>query len=153
MRLSSVFLVFTAAGVTFSIGQAILPTAHAQSAASPLPAYQVSVNGVNTKHAAGGLEVSGQIVNRGFQPLTYTSVVVVFSNTAGKEIAHAPAYLTSGPVLPGGSAEFRSSVPEVPAFTAVSVRLREAGQAVTVEAASQSIATAQNPEKRRTTVW
>jgi len=147
MQLSPLCLVFAAGLTTLGVGQAVLPTAHAQAsdnrqAATPL--YQVAVKKLHTAHTKGSLETIGEIVNTGSGTLTYTSVVLVFKTADGTEAASVPAYLTTGPVGPGQSAEFRAASPER-TYASVSVRLRESGHPVTVEPA-------QNPDKRRTTV-
>lgn len=141
MQLSPLCLVFAAGLVTLGIGQAALPTAHAQAAA---PEYQVVVKNLHSKHTARGLETTGMIVNTGLETLTYTSVVLVFKSADGAETA-APAYLTSGPIGPGRSAGFRSASPGTD-YATVSVRLREAGHPITVTFEPQY------PDKQRTTV-
>ena len=141
MQLSPLCLVFAAGLVTFGIGQAVLPTAHAQAAA---PEYQAAVKNLHTAHTKSGLETTGTIVNTGSGTLTYTSIVLVFRAADGTEAA-VPAYLTTGPVSPGQSAGLRSASPEM-AYASVSVRLREAGKPVTVTTEHQ------NSDKRRTTV-
>ena len=128
MQLSPLCFVFAAALTTFGIGQAVLPTAHAQAA---LPVYQVAVKNLHTAHTKSGLETTGTIVNTGSRTLTYTSVVLVFKSANGTEASEVPAYLTTGPVGPGQSAEFRSASPER-IYAGVSVRLREAGHPVAV---------------------
>ena len=88
MRFSPSFCVCAAALVTLGVGQAVLPTAHAQNAGTmpALPAdYQVSVQNLDARHTPRGLEVTGQIVNTGRQTLTYTSVMLVFTHTAGPD--------------------------------------------------------------------
>ncbi len=147
MRLSPLFLVLAAGSITFGIGQAVLPTAHAQtvSDAQTAPEYQVSVKSLHTAHTKSGLEVTGEIVNTGSGTLTYTSVVLVFKTADGAKAALEPAYLTTGPVGPGQSAKFRAASPEL-TYASVLVRLHEAGHLVTVTPEYQ------NPDKRRTTV-
>ncbi len=148
MRLSPLFLVFAAGCITFGIGQAVLPTAHAQAisnAQATAPEYQVSVKSLHTAHTKSGLEVTGEIVNTGSGTLTYTAVVLVFKTADGAEAALEPAYLTTGPVGPGQSAKFRAASPEL-TYASVLVRLHEAGHLVTVTPEYQ------NPDKRRTTV-
>lgn len=150
MRLSPLFLVAAAGIATLGIGQAILPTAYAQAngtaPAVPLE-YRVSVKSLYAKHTPHGLEVTGQILNTGRQTLTYTSLVLVFTNAAGQD-TREDAYLTTGPVRPGQTAQFRAAAPDAPPFTGISLRLREAGHPVTVETEI-----AQNSDKRRTTLW
>jgi len=142
MQLSPLCFVFAAGLATFGIGQAVLPTAHAQVTA---PEYQAVVKNLHTAHTKSGLETTGTIVNTGSGTLTYTSIVLVFKSTDGAEAAEVPAYLTTGPVGPGQSAGLRSASPEI-TYTSVTVRMREAGHAVTVTPEYQ------NPDKRRTTV-
>jgi hypothetical protein len=150
MRLSSWFLVAAAGMATLGIGQLMLPTAHAQAAGSapiaPLD-YRVSVKSLHAQRTPHGLEVTGQIFNTGRQTLTYTSLVLVFTNAAGQD-TREDAYLTTGPVRSGQSAEFRAFAPDAPPFTGISLRLREAGHPVVVETEA-----AQNSDKRRTTLW
>ncbi len=135
MRFSPSFCVCAAALVTLGVGQAVLPTAHAQNAGTmpALPAdYQVSVQNLDARHTPRGLEVTGQIVNTGRQTLTYTSVMLVFTHTAGPD-TRENAYLTAGPVRPGQTAGFRAALPEPPAFAGISLSLREAGKPVVVK--------------------
>ncbi len=139
MQLSPLCFVLAAGLVTFGIGQAVLPTVHAQT----IPVYQVAVKNLHTAHTKSGLETTGTIVNTGSGTLTYTSIVLVFKSAGGTEAAE-PAYLTTGPVGPGQSAAFRSASPEM-TYVSVSVCLREAGHPVTVTPEYQS-------DKRRTTV-
>ena len=147
MQLSPLCLVLAAGLTTFGISQAVLPTAHAQTSrnAQAPPLYQAAVKSLHTAHTKSGLETTGEIVNTGSGTLTYTSVVLVFQSAAGTEAAEAPAYLTTGPVGPGQSAEFRSASPEI-AYASISVRLREAGHLVAVTFKHQ-------PDKRRTLAW
>jgi hypothetical protein len=165
MRLSPLFLVAAAGMATLSIGQLLLPTARAQST-GPAPAalldYRVSVKSLHTQRTPHGLEVTGQIFNTGRQTLTYTSLVLVFTNAAGQG-TREDAYLTTGPVRPGQSAEFRAFAPDAPPFIGISLRLREAGHPVLVETeAAQTLGNqnsdsqksdSQNSDKRRTTAW
>ena len=161
MQLSPLFLIFAASAATFGIGQALLPTARAQPGKAPLaiPAeYRVRVQSLHTKRTLSGIEVTGEIVNTGRQTLTYTSVVTVFTNEAGQELGRGDGYLVAGPVRPGQAAEFRASLPQAPIFTGVTLLLHEAGHSVAVEAHKLeahkvSLAEAQAPSKRRTTVW
>ena len=136
MRASPLFCICAAGLATLGIGQAMLPTAHAQASgtAPTLPSthYQVSVQSLHITHTPRGLEVTGQIVNTGRQMLTYTSIVLVFTHSAGPD-TRENAYLTAGPVRPGGSAEFRAALPEPPAYISISLGLREAGKSVTVK--------------------
>ncbi len=147
MRLPPILLVLTAGAVFFGVSQTLAPTVRAQAAPnqtiSPMPALRVSVQSLHFKPALGGLEVAGRITNTGRQTLTYPAVVCVFTDAAGAEVGHADGYLTAGPVKPGQSVNVRAFSPKMPAFAAVALRLREAGQSVTVQA----------PESRRTTVW
>ena len=140
MQLPPLGLVFAAGLATLGIGQAVLPTAHAQATA---PQYQVVVR-LHTAHTKSGLETTGTVFNTGSGTLTYTSIVLVFKAADGAEAATMPAYLTNGPVGPGQCAELRSASPEM-AYASVSVRMREAGHPVAVQLA-------QNPVKQRTTV-
>ncbi len=133
MQLSPLYLVFAASLATLGVGQAILPTVHAQAAT---PEYQVAVKNLHTAHTKSGLETTGTIVNTGCGTLTYTSIVLVFKTADGTETA-VPAYLTTGPVGPRQSAGFRSASPER-AYSSVSVRLREAGHSVTIQPAQNS---------------
>ncbi len=128
MQSSPFHLVLAAGLATLGIGQAVLPTAHAQDT---LPVYQAAVKNLHTAHTKRGLETTGTIINTGSGTLTYTSVVLVFKSAGGAEVAEASAYLTTGPVGPGQSAELRSASPQM-AYASVSVRLREAGHPVTI---------------------
>ena len=133
MQPSSFCFVLAAGLATLGIGQAVLPTAHAQAGdrAQAAPAvYQVAVRNLHAAHTKSGLETTGTIVNTGSQTLTYTSVVLVFKSADSTQVEE-PAYLTTGPVGPGQSAEFRSASPEL-IYAGVSVRLREAGHPVAV---------------------
>ena len=133
MQSSSFCFVLAAGLATLGIGQAVLPTAHAQAGdrAQAAPAvYQVPVKTLHAAHAKSGLETTGTIVNTGSGTLTYTSIVVVFKSADGTQ-AEEPAYLTTGPVGPGQSAEFRSASPDR-SYAGVAVRLREAGHPVAV---------------------
>ncbi len=127
MQLSPLCFVFAAQFATLSLGQAILPTAHAQA----VPLYQAAVRKLHTTHTKSGLETTGTIVNTGLRTLTYTSVILVFKTADGGNATEVPAYLTAGPVGPGQSATFRSASPEL-TYAAVTVQLREAGHPVTV---------------------
>ena len=113
MQLSPICLVLAAGLATLGISQAVLPTAHAQaSGAQAAPSlYQAAVKNLHTAHTQRGLETTGTIVNTGSRTLTYTSVVLVFKSADGAEVAEAPAYLTTGPVGPGQSANLRSASP------------------------------------------
>ena len=133
MRLPPILLVFTAGAVTVGTGQTLAPTVHAQ-AVPAAPALRVTVQSLHAKLTAGGVEVTGRIVNTGQQALTYPAVVCVFSDAAGMEVGRADGYFTAGPVEPGQSVTFRASAPKMPAFAAAALRLREAGQTVTVQA-------------------
>ena len=133
MRLPPILLVFAAGAVTVGISQTLAPTVHAQ-AAPVVPALRVSVQSLHTRLTASGMEVTGRIVNTGRQTLTYPAVVCVFSDAAGMEVGRADGYLTAGPVEPGQSVAFRASAPKMSAFAAATLRLREAGQTVTVQA-------------------
>ena len=139
MRLPPLFLVCAAGAVTFAFSQTLSPTARAQSIAAA-PALRVSVQTLTAKQTPGGIEVTGRVVNTGRQALTYPSVVCVFSDASGREVGRTNGYFTAGPVEPGQSAEIRAVSPQTPAFAAVSVRLREAGQTVTVQPPVQSSA-------------
>ena len=134
MQLSPFYFVFAAGLATLGIGQAVLPTAHAQAA----PFYQVAVKNLHTVHTKSGLETTGTIVNTGLKALTYTSVVLVFTAADGAEAAQVPAYLTAGPVGPGQSATFRSASPEM-TYASVTVRLREAGHMVAVTSGHEKL--------------
>ena len=141
---SPLFLVLAAGLVTFGVSQTLAPTAHAQ-AVPAAPALRVSVHSLHLKQTIGGVEVTGKIVNTGQQALSYPAVVCIFTDAAGAEIGHADGYLTAGPVGPGRSAGFRAVSPTMPVFAQVTLRLREAGQTVTVQPLVQ-------PASRRTTV-
>ena len=141
MRLPPILLVLAAGAVTLGAGQTLAPTAHAQ-ADPAAPALRVSVQSLHTKLTARGVEVTGRLANTGRQALTYPAVVCVFTDAAGTEVGQADGYFTAGPVGPGQSVTFRASGPKMHAFAAAALRLREAGQAVTVQAS----------DSRRTTV-
>ncbi len=152
MRLSPVLLISAAGLVTFGVSQTLTPTVHAQTVHAQTvhaqtvhaqtnpaaPALRVSVQSLHTKQTSGGVEVTGKIVNTGRQALSYPAIVCVFTDAAGAEIGHADGYFTLGPVGPGQSAGFRAVAPTVPAFAKVILRLREAGQTVTVQPLAQS---------------
>ena len=133
MRLPPILLVFAAGAVTVGISQTLAPTVHAQ-AVPAAPALRVSVQSLHTKQTAGGVEVTGRIVNTGRQALIYPTVVCVFTDTAGAEVGRADGYLTAGPVEAGQSVAFRAFTPKMPTFAAAALRLREAGLPVTVQA-------------------
>ena len=136
MRLSPLLLVSAAAAATFFGSQAVLPTAHAQDAKPAPAACRAAVKSLHLTRTPHGLEVTGQLLNTGAQPLAYTSVTLVFRDVGGTQAAAQPAYLASGPVGPGQRAAFRAVLPPASATvssTNVSVRVREAGQAVAVE--------------------
>ena len=136
MRLPPLLLVFAAAAATFGVSQAVPPTAHAQDLTPAPVACRAAVKSLRLTRTPHGLEVTGQIVNTGTQPLVYTAVMLVCRAADGAETAPQPAYLTAGPVRPGQSAVFRAVLPPAPADVSsaeIFVRLREAGQAVAVE--------------------
>ena len=138
MQISPIFLILIASAGTLGIGQALLPTAHAQpvNTAPALPAqYQVLVQSLHTKRTSGGLEITGQLINTGSGTLTYTSVVTIFTDASGAELSRGTGYLAAGPILPGQAAEFRGCSPETPNFTGISLLLHEAGQTVLVKCA------------------
>ena len=137
MRLSPLLLVSAAAAATFFGSQAVLPTAHAQDAKPAPAACRAAVKSLHLTRTPQGMEVTGQILNLGAQPLAYTSVTLIFRTANGNQATEQPAYLTSGPVGSGQSAVFRAILPP-PALpdvfpAGISVRLREAGQAVAVK--------------------
>ena len=144
MRLPPILFVFAAGAVTLGISQTLTPTVHAQSVPAA-PALRVSVQNLHTKQTAGGIEVTGKIVNTGQQTLSYPAVACIFTDAAGAELERADGYLTAGPVGPGQSAAFRAIAPELPAFAQVTLRLREAGRTVSVQPLARSAS-------RRTTV-
>ena len=153
MQFQPLFFVFAAGCLTLGISQAVLPIAHAQEK-DAAPQYKVRVKNVQVTRAQNGIEVTGQIVNTGTALLTYTSIITVFKDRAGVEVAHGAGYLTAGPVQPGQSASFRATSPSGARFKAVSLRLTEAGQTVTVETdAAPPAAPLQASAKRRTTAW
>ena len=132
MQLPPIFLVCAAGLATFGVGQVLAPTVRADTVAAA-PALQVSVQRLHVTRTPGGIEITGQIKNTGRQPLCYTSVVCVFTDPAGREVGRGDGYLTAGPVAPGEAAGFRAMALSLPPFTQATLRLREAGQAVTVE--------------------
>ena len=141
MQLSPLVLVCAASAMTFGIGQALLPTAHAQpakAAPAPLAQYRILLKSLHTRRTAGGLEITGRIVNAGRRTLIYTSVVPVFTDAAGQETGRGTGYLTAGPLKTGQAAEFRASEPAPPQFAHVEMMFREAGQAVRVESEKQT---------------
>ncbi len=135
MRLSATFLVCAAGLMTLGASQTLAPTVHAQSAPAP-PALRVAVQSLHAKQTLGGVELTGRITNTGRQALSYPAVVCVFTDTSGREVGRADGYFLAGPVEPGQSAGFRAAAANLPAFAAVSVRLREAGRPVLVQAAN-----------------
>lgn len=137
MQISPVFLVLAAGLATLGVSQTLTPTVHAQTIPAA-PALRVSVQNLHTKRTAGGIEVTGKIVNIGQQALSYPAVVCIFTDAAGAEIERADGYLTAGPVGPGQNAAFRAIAPALPAFTKVTLRLREAGRTVFVQPLAQS---------------
>ena len=145
MQLSPVLLFCAAALATFGVSQTLAPTAQAQ-AVPAAPALRVCVQSLHAKQTAGGIEVTGRILNTGRQALIYPAVVFIFTDAAGTEMEHADGYLLAGPVAPGQSAGFRAAAPPLPAFAQVTLRLREAGRTVTVQPRLQSAS-------RRTTAW
>ncbi len=153
MHIPPVLLVLAAGAVTLAAGQISAPTARAQSApiqSALAPKYRVSVQNLHTKRTAGSTEVTGRVVNIGASALTYTAVTAVFTDAAGQEVGSAAGYLLAGPLGPGQSAGFRAVAPNAPAGSVVSLRLREAGHAVAVDAGRLSAA--QAPDRRLTTV-
>ncbi len=132
MRLPPIVLVFAAGAVTLGISQTLAPTAHAQ-AIPAAPALQVSVQSLHTRQTIRGTEVTGRVANTGRQTLTYPSVVCVFTDAAGTEVGRADGYFLAGPVGPGQSAGFRAIAPAVSVSAKVTLCLREAGHAVTVQ--------------------
>lgn len=165
MRLSPILLVLTAGLVSLGVSQTLTPTAHAQAvpdqtapaqavlvqAAPNAPALRVSIQSLHLKQTLGGLEVTGWITNTGRQTLTYPAVVCVFTDAVGAEVGRAAGYLTAGPVRPGQSVNFRASAPKMPA-AAAALRLREAGQTVTVQPPAQTVQSLAQSASRRTTV-
>lgn len=136
MRLSPLVLVGAAGLVTFGVSQTLTPTAFAQPTPVPsAPALRVSVQSLHTKQRLGSVELTGRIVNTGRQALSYPSVLCLFTDASGREVGRADGYLLAGPVAPGQSVGVRAAAP-LPAFAAVSLRLREAGRTVTVQAES-----------------
>ncbi|MGI4791894.1 MAG: FxLYD domain-containing protein [Janthinobacterium lividum] len=138
MQISPFFLILISVAGTLGIGQALLPTAHAQpvNAAPALPAqYQVLVQSLHTKRTSGGLEITGQLINTGSGTLTYTSIVTVFTDASGAELSRGTGYLAAGPILPGQATEFRGCGPETPRFTGVFLLLHESGHSVIVKCA------------------
>lgn len=133
MRLSPTVLICAAGLATLGVSQALAPTAYAQSAPA-VPAVRVSVLNLDTRQTLGCVELTGRLVNTGQQTLSYPSVMCIFVNTAGREVGRAEGYLLAGPVAPGQSVGFRASAPNLPAFAAVSLRLREAGRPAAVQA-------------------
>ena len=137
MRLPPILLAFAAGAVTLGISQTLTPTVHAQ-AAPAASALRVSVQSLRVRQTLGGTEVTGRIVNTGRQALSYPAVVCIFTDAAGAEINHADGYFTTGPVGPGQGANFRAVSPAGPAFAKVVLRLREAGQPVSIQPLAQS---------------
>lgn len=132
MRLSPTFLICAAGLATLAAGQALTPTAHAQSADAPLP-LRVTIQRLQSRQTVRGTELTGRLTNTGQEALTYTSISCIFTDGFGKEIGRSDAYLTAGPVGPGQSARFRALSPAVPATAKLALHVREAGQTVIVQ--------------------
>ena len=132
MRFSPLALVCAAGLVTLGVSQTLAPTVHAQPVLT-VPALRAAVQSLHTKQVAGGIELTGRIVNTGRQAFSYPAVVCVFTDAAGREVGRTGGYFLAGPVGPGQSADFRAATPNMPPFAAVSVRLWEAGRLVTVQ--------------------
>ena len=111
----------------------LLPDAPAQ----PLPAQALRVVVEWQKAIPGprGLLISGKIRNTGTKPLTYTQVVPTLSDHKGKVVYRGSGYLTVSPLLPGHTAEFRACAADAPAFSRMTLVLRESGRDVIVERA------------------
>lgn len=139
MRLSPLFLVCAASLATLAAGQMLTPTVHADPAA-PDPVLRIRVQSLHTKQTVSGTELTGRIKNTGRRNLAYTSLVLVFTDASGREIGRGDGYLLAGPVKPGQTAGFRGLALRMPASALVSVHLREAGQAVTIEAPATQLA-------------
>ena len=151
MRSSPVFLAAAAGLATLGLSQLHPPTAQAQ-AANAVPALRAAVQSLHTKQTLSGVELTGRIQNTGRQTLTYTALVCIFTDASNREVGRGDGYLLAGPVAPGQSAGFRAMLPQMPASSHLSLRLREAGQTVTLEAARPLPADIQALASRPTTV-
>ena len=99
----------------------------------PAQTLRVTVEWQKTTPGSRGLLITGKIRNTGTQPLTYTQVVPLLSDQKGRIVYRGTGYLTVSPLKPGQSAEFRAYAADVPAFTRMTLALRESGRSVTVE--------------------
>jgi len=131
MKCFSLFSLTAGFVTTLAAGQALTPTAHAKPVSPPL--YQVRLDWQKAEPGAGGLVIRGQVTNTGTLPLTYTQVTPTLVDRTGNEVFRGGGYLTTSPLLPGRSAEFRACEPSAPRFAGLRMVFREAGHPVQVE--------------------
>ena len=117
------------------LSAALVPVRPSGTLASPAPAQalHVVVEWQKAAPTSRGLAITGRIRNTGSRALTYTQVMPLLTDQKGKVVYRANGYLTVSPLKPGQAAEFRAYAADVPAFTRMTLALRESGRSVTVE--------------------
>lgn len=129
MKIVPSFLTFGLLWATF------LP---ARAHPNPAPPLRVVVESQKATPSVQGLVITGRIRNVGPQSLTYVQIVPLLSDQGGHVIYRGSGYLTVSPLRPGQSAEFRAYAPDAPAFSRVSLALRESGRPVVVQDLKES---------------
>ena len=110
------------------------PCAAAPLAPPPSAAdYCLRLDSQTVQCGTHGLVVRGRVTNTGRLPLTYTQVLPLLRDGAGREVFRGSGYLTASPLLPGASAEFRVCEANAPKFSRLTVAFREAGHPVMLQ--------------------
>ena len=99
----------------------------------PAQTLRVTVEWQKATPGPRGLLITGKIRNTGTLPLIYTQVVPLLSDQKGKVVYRGRGYLTVSPLKPGQSAEFRACADDAPAFSRMTLALRESGHDVIVD--------------------